>query len=170
MKNLIFSAVLLFSFPVFSQTNFEWDVIINTPDLTQEEIYARTKLFIGKSWKSAEDVIQSDERDAGQVLVKVKILEHVSHYRYGFKYNIVFLMKDQKARILISDVECVYAKSYDDLWIFPPLLDQYPQRNAKQITGLNEERYLTLIIKLKLDLQQIVNNYKVAVLKYSPEW
>ena len=170
MKYLIIVTSILFSYSVFSQTNFEWDVIINVPELTQDEIYARTKLFIGKSWESSKDVIQSDERDAGQILVKVKMIERFSHYRYSFKYNIIFQMKNQKARILISDVECIYARSYNDLWIIPPVLDQYPQTNAKQLTGLSEDRYLTLMVQLKLDLEQLINNYKVAVLKYSPEW
>ena len=170
MKYLIIVTAIIFSYPVFSQTNFEWDVIINVPELTQDEIYARTKLFIGKSWEFSKDVIQSDERDAGQILVKAKIMERFSRYKYGFRYNVIFEMKDQKARILISDVECRYAKSYDDFWIIPPVLDQYPQTEANELTGLTEDRYLTLMVLLKLDLEQIIKNYKVAVLKYSPEW
>jgi hypothetical protein len=170
MRYLIIVTAIIFSYPVFSQTNFEWDVIIIVPDLTQDEIYARTKLFIGRSWESSKDVIQSDERDAGQILVKAKIMENFSRYKYGFRYTIEFQMKDEKARIIISDVECRYAKSYDNFWIIPPVLDRYPSTNAKEITGLSEDRFLNLMVLLKLDLQQIINNYKVEVLKFSPEW
>lgn len=72
MKKLISIAIVLMSIlPLYSQENFKWDIVTEVPGLSKNELYSITKMFIAKTWKSANNVIQNDDKDAGQILVRV---------------------------------------------------------------------------------------------------
>ena len=67
----IFS-ILLFTLSVnylFSQTDFKWEKIDSVPK-TKYQIYSDTKMFIAENWKSVQNVIQNDDKEAGLILVK----------------------------------------------------------------------------------------------------
>ena len=43
---------------------------IDSVNKTKLQIYTDTKMFIAEYWKSAQNVIQNDDKDAGVILIK----------------------------------------------------------------------------------------------------
>lgn len=147
----------------YSQTNFKWDKV-DTISLNKNELYSRTKMFIGETWKSAQDVIQNDDKEGGAVLVKGLSIQNMFYqmndHRWTFSYSVKFLFKDNKYRIVVEDVFCQSARAgiYD--WPRMPVADTYPTEKGLKITGVNQERYLQLMSALKMELQSIVDSYE----------
>lgn len=165
MKNGIFTTLflLLICTSSFAQENFKWDIVIDPLDNTRSELYSKTKLFIGKTWKSAKDVIQSDDAESGTILVKGLSIQNLFYqmndHRWTYSYTITFMTKDNKCRIQISDVHCTSARVGTYEWPHMPIADSYPESKGLRITGVDEERYLELMGKLKAELQSIVDSY-----------
>ena len=53
----------------YSQTNFQWEKI-DSVNKSKAQIYSDTKMFIAEVWKSANSVIQNDDKESGLILVK----------------------------------------------------------------------------------------------------
>ena len=153
----------------FGQTNFKWDVVSDSLKDNKSELYSKTKLFIGETWKSAQNVIQNDDKEGGVILVKGLSVQNLYYqmndHRWTFNYTIKFLMKDNKCRIVIEDVYCSAARVAQYEWPHMPVADTYPTSKGLSITGVNEERYLTIMTSLKQELQSIVDSYMTAVNK-----
>jgi len=165
----ILIAVVLNSSISYCQADFKWDVIIEPLDNTKDELYSKTKLFIAEMWKSAQDVIQSDDAESGVVLVKGITVQNLffqmNDHRWTYAYTIKFMMKDKKCRIIIDNVYCDAARCGIHEWPHMPVSDKYPEEKGLKTTGVNEVRYLELMAKLKTDLQTIVNSYSDYVRK-----
>jgi hypothetical protein len=164
-----FIAIVLFFSNGYCQTNFEWDVIIDSPDNSKSELYSKSKLFIAETWKSAQDVIQNDDSESGVILVKAKSVQNLyfqlNDHRWTFDYSIKFLMKDNKCRIIIDNVHCEAARAGTYEWPHMPVADRYPETKGLIRTGVNEERYLKVMTMLKSELQMIVDSYSAYVRK-----
>ena len=160
---------MLIGITSFGQTNFKWDVIIDSLDDNQGQLYSKTKLFIGETWKSAQNVIQNDDKDAGIILVKgisvQNLYYQMNDHRWTFSYSVKFLMKNNKCRIIIEDVYCSAARVAQYEWPHMPVSDVYPSSKGLKITGVNEKRYVQLMISLRTELQSIVNSYTDYVKK-----
>jgi hypothetical protein len=59
------------------QANFKWEVT-DSSKKSASEIYSETKMFIAKTWKSSNEVIQNDDKEAGIILVKAISLQKES--------------------------------------------------------------------------------------------
>lgn len=168
-KTILILIFLLIGEFSFGQTNFKWDVIIDSLEGNQSELYSKTKLFIGETWKSAQNVIQNDDKEAGVILVKGASVQNLFYqmndHRWTFDYTIKFLMKDNKCRIIIEDVYCSAARVAQYEWPHMPVSDTYPEPKGLKTTGVNESRYLSIMTELKQELQSIVNSYAVAIKK-----
>lgn len=132
-------------------------------------MYSKTKLFIGETWKSAQDVIQSDDKEGGVVLVKGLSIQNLFYqmndHRWTYSYTIKFMIKDNKCRVIIDDVKCIGAKVGTYEWAHMPVADAYPATKGMKLTGVNEKRYLTLMSNLKAELQAVVDTYLDAMSK-----
>jgi len=165
---LISTAILLTSNIMFGQKDFKWDVKSDSiPDQTKDQLYSKTKLFIAETWKSAQNVIQNDDKEAGNVLIKGIIEEWITfnvwkHF-FRFSYTVIFYVKDNKCRIVIDNVTCnetsIPGSTGAYQWPCPPVADNYPIEKGYRLTGTNEEIYLELMNQLKNDLQLIVDIY-----------
>lgn len=75
---------------------------------TKDVLYSKSKMFISEMFKSANDVIQNDDKENGIILVKGIIKESFEYSMKTLDYNFSFTMKiyvkDNKYRIVISDV------------------------------------------------------------------
>jgi len=159
MKNIIFLIVFLMSGMCYGQKDFIWEKIDSVPK-SKSQIYSDTKLFIAEEWKSAQSVIQNDDKDAGIVLIKgastQNIFFQLNDHIYSFYYTISFYMKENKYRILINNVYCYSGRCGNYEWPKMDCSDSYPGfKNA----GMNENRYFTLMNNLKNELQAIFNSY-----------
>jgi len=168
-KSLLVLALMLISITSFGQANFKWDVIIDSLDDNQDQLYSKTKLFIGETWKSAQNVIQNDDKDAGIILIKgisvQNLYYQMNDHRWTYSYSIKFLMKNNKCRIIIEDVYCSAARVAQYDWPLMPLSDVYPSSKGMKITGVNEKRYIQLMTSLRAELQSIVDSYTDYVKK-----
>ncbi|HKL09129.1 MAG TPA: DUF4468 domain-containing protein [Bacteroidales bacterium] len=168
MKKILIIIFLLFSVSkLYSQNNFIWDIVVDSLPETQNELYSKTKLFIGEMWISAQDVIQTDEKEAGIVLIKGTTeisrawMTFTSNRRtWIFKYTIKFFVKDSKCRIILEDLRCTDAWDNNNVkQTLMPVSTRYPEQNGKKITGVNEDQYYELMRSLRTDLQRIVDSY-----------
>ena len=164
MKKVILTAIsILFMTFSYAQANFKW-VKIDSIAKNKNELYSLTKMYIGETWKSAQNVIQNDDKEGGAILVKgisvQSLYYQMDDHKWAFSYTVKFLFKDNKYRIVIEDVYCQSAStSYYEL-PHMPVADTYPTEKGLKITGVNEERYLEIMTSLKKELQSIADSYK----------
>ncbi len=166
MKNIKLSIVLLFlllSVNLVGQKDFKWDIIIDSLENNKQELYSTTKLFISETWKSAKDVVQNDDKDAGLILIKALSIQSLSfqmnNHTWTYSYTVKFYMKDGKCRIIIDDVHCSSGRCGSYEWPHMPVAERYPEKKGLKITGVNEDRYLLLMSMLKTELNGIVYLY-----------
>lgn len=110
MKNLFIflSMFLLFSLESYTQN----ELIFEKSDSVlkdKNQIYSATKMFIAEYWKSAQNVIQNDDKDGGVILVKGLIKIYcgsglTSGLNLLYSYAIKFLIKDNKYKIIIYNI------------------------------------------------------------------
>lgn len=119
MKNIFILFLFAFSFNSYSQLISENKdyVLVDSIDLTKEEIYSKTKYFIADAWVSANNVIQLDDKENGVILLKgTKVASifwtvmRTYEYKYYFDYTIEFRMIDGKYKISIKNIN--NSKSY----------------------------------------------------------
>lgn len=165
-KITLFLILLMLANLSYGQVEFKWDVIdsISKP---KDLIYSETKMFIAEFWKSAQDVIQNDDKDGGMILIKGESLQssyfQMHDHNWTFSYTVKFMMRDNKFRIIIENVYCSSARCSDVEWPKMPVGDLYPVEKGMRKTGLNEERYLEIMKSLKIELQNIVDRYQVHI-------
>lgn len=171
MKRLITNLMALLCVSLtFAQKDFKWDRI-DTTTKSKNQIYSDTKLFIAETWKSAQEVIQNDDKDAGIILVKGISIQskyfQMNDHKWTYSYNVKFLMKDGKYRIMIENVNCLSARCGSYSW---PLIEacdtcEFP---GYMKTSLNKERYSELLSSLKVELQSIVDGYEKRIKSLVP--
>jgi hypothetical protein len=168
MKSLLaFIINILIFIPIYSQKNFKWEYS-DSISKTKSQIYSDTKMFIAKEWKSANNVIQNDDKDGGNILLKGSSIQKVNHalnvYTYYYNYSVTFKMKDNKYKIIIDNVYCDsaipvgYAK-YNILKI-EPFDGEYVKGETGMLTQtLPEKKANSMMLNLKSELQIIFDDY-----------
>ena len=96
-----------------AQTDFKWDKVDSVAKI-KGQIYSDTKMFIAEFWKSAQNVIQNDDKEGGSILIKGASIQskyfQMNDHTWTFSYTVKFMMKDNKCRIVIEDVYCQSAR------------------------------------------------------------
>lgn len=164
MKKTISTTIsILFILISHAQTNFKWDKIDSIAK-NKNELYSLTKMYIGETWKSAQNVIQNDDKEGGAILLKglsvQSLYYQMNDHNWTFSYTVKFLFKDKKYRIVIEDVYCQSARVAQYDWPLMPVADNYPAEQGLKITGVNQERYLEIMASLKKELQSIVDGFE----------
>ena len=131
---------------------------------TKAQIYSDTKMFIAETWKSANDVIQNDDKDGGMILVKGTTIQNVSigmsKNSFTYSYNVKFLMKENKFKILVENLN--YNNGPTAAWdgydlkpqeVFPGLIK----------AGISKKVWTGLMESLKIEMQSIVDRYEKAI-------
>jgi len=163
MKKYIVFLFFIITYPnLYSQVNFKWDYIDSIPR-TKDQIYSDAKLFISELWNSAKDVIQLDDKENGIIVIKGLTTNEMNfqlnNHIWIYAYTVKLYMKDYKFRITIDNVHCITAVCRGINWPLMPVADNYPEKKGRQLTGLDEKRYNSLMAILKADLQLIVSKY-----------
>lgn len=177
MKKLFLSSILFLSV-LFSYAQSEikidtsgykgkfiWEKIDSTKK-TKEQLYTDTKLFIADEWKSAKDVIQNDDKEGGNILVKglsnqITFNSLGATYSYTYIYNVTFKFKDSKYKFVIDNVKCysTIGSSFDNkLFIEPHDLADCPYMGKKF-----EEKCDLVMNSLKSELQDILEDYQKVI-------
>jgi hypothetical protein len=159
--------------------DFVWE-LIDSSQLSKEQMHSLTKEFIAKKWKSAQNVIQNDDKELGNIIVKGTVkLEKMMMTQvltYHFTHTIDFRFKENKFKINISDVECSsattssYAYTPGLMPVFEP--NNPPENYSAFKYNLTRSQAVELMKELKADLSNIALNYKafLATAKDNSDW
>ena len=158
LKKIIISALIL-SNSLFAQKNFNWTAT-DSVQKTKAQIYSDTKLFIAETWKSAKEVIQNDDKDAGVILVKGKSIQHsifqLNDHVYTYNYSVKFLFKENKYKISIENVKCESAIVAGNVW---PLVEP-TEITTERVGGVPSKKLAEMMDSLKAELTSIVSSYE----------
>jgi hypothetical protein len=165
MKKTILTLVIA----VVSTVSFAQDFNvskIDTVDKTKDELYSMSKLFIAKMWNSANDVIQSDDKDAGIILLKGKSIQkkyyQMNDHTWVYSYTITIQVKSGKCRIEVSDVNCDRAGAGGYSWPLIPISEPSVYPGFKKC-AVNEERYFEITNGVKDEMRLIVSKYSESI-------
>jgi hypothetical protein len=173
MKKIILTSFLLLMTPlVFCQSNFEWH-IKDSVNKTKTEIYSLTKQFIGMTWKSAQDVIQIDDKDGGVIIVKglshsITFKQLGATYAYTYSYAATFKMKEGKYLFEINNVKChsTVGSSFDNKLFIEPHEKEKCDYSGKKFGAKCDQ----LMSDLKLELQAISDAYVKTISSDNDDW
>ena len=158
-------AVIAFCQLASAQTNWEWDVRDSTK-LTQDEIYAKAKLFIAETWNKPSEVIINDDKESGLILLRGIHIEEMyyqmNNHRWTFGYQIKFQMRDNQWRMVIDDISCTAAGVGVNVWPKLPM-DGYPEEKGLRKTSMKEDRYVEIMSSLKSSVQALADRYKATM-------
>lgn len=157
----------------FGQKDFKW-TSIDSLNKTKEQIYSDTKLFIAQNWKSAQDVIQNDDKEAGVILIKgidKEVINYcMSPYTYYYTYSVTFLMKDGKIKFVLDNVNCSSTLANPNAKYTIPCIPTFEGENYPDVpnyANLSKKKQLELMTNLKANLQSIVDSYFSSIKKPS---
>lgn len=192
MKYIITQILLFVCFWGYSQANFKWEKIDSVAKSKEQiysdtkmfigetwrqgstainngQIAMQVLTGNGQSTKNLSPEkhnIQNDDKEAGVILVKGE-MEFNSNFMmnlhiYRYTYDIRFFMKDNKYKVIIENVHCVYAHcaNYDWPLVEPCEGDDCPGYGK---TGMPKEKYNELMASLKANLQGILDGYATYI-------
>jgi len=169
MKSILLT---LFSFFIIlfasAQENFEWDVR-DSLEVTKAALYSKVKMFIAETWKSADDVIQNDDKEGGVVLIKGlsshEVFYEMNNHVLTYSYNVKFQFRENECRLVIENVMCSRHRVGYNEWGLMPVSDSYTwtKKEGRRITKVNAKHYMTLMTALKSDLQTIADDFVVYI-------
>lgn len=163
MKKLLFSLLLIYPILTKAQDGFKIEKV-DSVNKSKDEIYSATKMFIAEYWKSAQNVIQNDDKDGGMILVKgITIVAIptalVNTTEYTYHYTVKFLIKDKKFKVIVSDINCTSALCNEvNKW---PIINycencEFPGYFK---TSLKEEKWKLLMTNVKANIYNISISY-----------
>lgn len=160
MKFIITTIILLINLIAVSQNGFVWERI-DSVSKSKDKIYSDTKSFIAKTWKSANDVIQNDDKEGGIIILKGLTRRYNTTYamnlhEFTYQYTMTFSFKEQKYRVQIQDVNCFSHYVGATKW---PCIQPIENATEKQ-EGMKPEKINLMMSELKDDLQKLVNFYE----------
>jgi len=160
--------LLLISSSLYSQESFQWEKV-DSVGKTKEQIYTDTKIFIANTWKSAQNVIQNDDKDGGVIIVRGssthKIMHYLNYYTYVYSYTVTFKMKDNKYKISIDNVFCDKAYPVGQANFNICKIEPFDYVYEKCKTGFNvstlpEKKAIQIMEQLRTELLLIYYGYE----------
>lgn len=156
----------------FAQNQFKWETIDSTTK-SKEQLYSLTKMYIAEKWKSANDVIQNDDKDGGVIILKgltqkftYKYL--MNYHDFTYQYTMKFYFKDKKYKVQLEDITCHSHYVVANKWncIEPT------ENTSNKIEGMSSEKLTEMMAALKKELGAIFlsyNNY-IYTSKDKTDW
>ncbi|MDI9359164.1 MAG: hypothetical protein QM528_09470 [Phycisphaerales bacterium] len=172
MHRLFIFLLLVISTKTYAQTNFQWDVIIDSLNQNEGQLYSAGVLFITQNWPYPQNVVRDDDPAGGIILVKSVIpIQDPVVGLYNFSYECTLLFKDRKARIQVDHVVCKSA--FFEPQRPAPFLSVHDgyikQTDNFLVIGITEKQYLRIMGNLKIALQSLVDSY-VGAIKKGSNW
>jgi hypothetical protein len=179
MKKILLIVLSIIPFIIQAQDNFKWEKV-DSIQKSKNQIYSDTKVFIAKKWKSAKDVIQNDDKEAGIIQIKGAYIKQVSfymgEYEYIYSYLITFKMKDNKYKIVLDNVYCASARMLTGsgrvVKIEPFDGDNCPETGTFSAPGISKKKAIQMMAEVKSELQKIISSYEQEIKQpsASEEW
>jgi hypothetical protein len=138
---------------------------VDSINKSKDAIYSSTKMFIAGYWRSAQSVIQNDDKEGGAILIKGSSTHKVSiglgaTLDFTYRYDVKFLMKEKRYKVVVENYKFERAPAVG--WErYGPFLEPkeplvYP---GYRKAGIGEKQWNTLMSLIKSEMQGIVNNY-----------
>jgi hypothetical protein len=160
MNKLIIVAIVFYSTTTLGQSNFQWEKV-DSVSKSKNEIYSLTKLYISENWKSAQEVIQNDDKDGGIILIKGASIEEFAFmggvYVYVYKYTMTFKMKDNKYKMKSSGVKVTKLAPFEG--------ENCPDTGTFKAPGLPKKKAIIMMSEFKQNLQSLVDSYPEYIKK-----
>lgn len=112
MKKLTLVVVAIFtaiSMTVFGQDALTYTEVIQVDSISKNELYNRAKLWLATAYNSANDVLQIDDKDAGQIIGKAiirynpTVLFGSGETKGSIKYTVKIFLKEGRYKYEITD-------------------------------------------------------------------
>lgn len=107
MKKIVLILILGSSTTLFAQNSLTYSKVITTDSVGKNAIYVAVKDWLASTYKSAKDVIQMDDKDAGLIIGKANF-----DYSYGgliyacysgyIDYSIKIQVKDNRYKVEVT--------------------------------------------------------------------
>ena len=169
MKKLVLLLLVLISIGLNAQENYKWNVLIDSIPKSKEKLYTDAKVFVVKTWNSANNVIQIDDKENGHIAVKGLLKQPIMSLGMSigdvyYSYIVNFYFKENKTKITIDDVR-FRDQTIGQIW--DTYLGQLPTTEYPGLTkaGLSKKYYEKLYNDIHFELQNIVNLYTVEIKK-----
>ncbi|HOY32119.1 MAG TPA: DUF4468 domain-containing protein [Bacteroidales bacterium] len=157
-KVVIIIVCVLISINIKAQENFKWEKTDSIAK-TKAQIYSDTKMYIANVWKSAQSVIQNDDKEAGNIVVK-GLFESKHFFSpdvvYFYGYTVTFKMKDNRYKINIDNVHC---DSYRGQCTMCVKIEPFEGDNFPRIGCMVKKQVKEIMNGLKAHLGNIINDY-----------
>jgi len=121
--------------------------VIDVPGKLQDDIYRRSNEWMVRTFNSAEDVIQYQDKEEGIITGKCFMFYNVGEYQRRIKTVITLEMKDEKVRMTFEDM-CLLAYNPSNLSLkqeYRPLKTEEEMqwfRDSTDALSGNYKRYL----------------------------
>lgn len=159
------------------QDGFKWEKT-GEVSKTKDKIYADTKMFVAQYWKSAQDVIQNDDKETGVILIKGVTETHaeysLNYYTYVYRYTVTFKMKDGKYLISLDGVHSESARASEcnsSVIEIEPFEGEPTSKTVSfgSCNGIPKTKAIRMMDELKQNLQAVIDDYE-AFIKTSHDW
>ena len=123
--------------PTFDGQSIGIQEVVKVDSLSKKQIYDRAKMFFVETFKSAKDVIQLDDPDAGTIIGKGNA--SYSYFNVAATavltvyFTIKIEVKDNRYRYTITDIR------YGQYKLDPAEFWNYPKMNKKHAAALGAE-------------------------------
>jgi len=156
-KMFLFLSISLIINISSAQVDFRWEKI-DSVKKSKSQIYSDTKMFIAEFWKSAQNVIQNDDKESGMILVKGASSKSCTYllnpHSFIFSYTVKFFMKENKFKIQIDNVSMTSHTCSVHTWGTIQPVDNFDGNE-----NLSAKRGNEIFAELKKELQSIFDNY-----------
>lgn len=143
--------------PLNDYNRIEFVEVIEVPNKSLEEIYILSKEWIVENYKSANDVIQMDEKDAGKIIVKGIFVYNDMGIDFNYHHTLKVDLKDAKVRISLGNLDLKF--TWKNVPIEKParqlIIDDLYMKNGKPNKGAKEQK--EAIIKFWNGTKQSIN-------------
>lgn len=170
MRKILF--ILMFAPSIMLAQNYEFSKT-DTTELSNGELYSRTKIFIADFWKNANAVIQNDTKENIQVkggLTEVRKAGMGLSNSYRYNYTVRFRMKDNKYRIEIYDIQCTEAYQIGlgqqfEIPLIQPYFGETNQKTSSAGKGLSKKKANEMMNDLTAFFESIIAEYEKEINK-----
>lgn len=175
MKKIILSILLIISYSGFSQTfkqveldsitnNIVFTEIVLIDSATQSTLYSKSKEWFTMNFKSSNDVIQLDDKEAGKLIGKswqnIFLPTAVGEVKAKIFYTITIQVKNNKYKYSISNIKF---KSYPDQ--YEPNPKEYFAEDWITEEKIKETRTKART-KYKIETLRVVNELSESLKKH----
>lgn len=108
--------------------------VIEVPNTTQSLLFDRSRMWYAEAFRSANFVIQYENKDNGTIMGNGQVSDSIMMVRYDMRFLIVTEVKDNKARITATGKN-VYTDKGGEIGVKGMLWDHFKEQIEEVLNG-----------------------------------